>query len=143
MKNFGKTTSLCLLQFHTLTGWDIVSHFFGIPKACGFQRLLEDTRVAYLVEKLGDLGESATVSENLTYQVRSFIQIYIYLGKTNEESLEARMRQYNTMKTRTTRTILPDLPSLKEHIKRANLQAYHWWHYLEHSITKVEPCRAG
>ena len=112
---------MCLLQFHTLTGWDIVSHFFGIPKTCGFQRLLEDTHVAYLIEKLGDLGESATVSENLTYQVRSFIQIYIYLGKTNEESLEARMRQYNMMKTKTTQTILPDPHSFKEHIKRANL----------------------
>ena len=40
-------------------------------------------------------------------------------------------------------TTLPDPHNLKEHIKRANLQAYYWPHYLEHNITKVDPCRAG
>ena len=45
--------------------------------------------------------------------------------------------------TKTTQTILPDPDSLKEHIKRANLQAYYWRHYLEHNITKVDSCRTG
>ena len=53
----------------------------------------------------------------------SFIQKYICREKTNEESVETRVRQYNAMKTKTTQTILPDPHSLKEHIKRANLQA--------------------
>ena len=47
------------------------------------------------------------------------------------------------MKTKTTQTILPDPQSLKEHIKRANLQAYYWRYYLEHDITKLDPSRAG
>ena len=45
--------------------------------------------------------------------------------------------------TKTTQTILPDPDSLKEHIKRANLQTYYWRHYLEHNITKVDSCRTG
>ena len=72
----------------------------------------------------------------------SFIQKYVYRGKTNEELVETRMRQYNTMKTKTTQTILPDPHSLKEHIKRANLQAYYWRHYLEHNKIKVDPSAA-
>ena len=44
----------------------------------------------------------ATASEDLLYQVMSFIQDYVYHGKTNEELVEKRMRQYNTMKTKTT-----------------------------------------
>ena len=52
------------------------------------------------------------------------------------------MRQYNTMKTNTTQTILPDPHSLKKHIYQS-LQAYCWRHYLEHNITEVDPCRAG
>ena len=52
------------------------------------------------------------------------------------------MRQYNTMKTKIKQTILPEPHSLKEHIKRANLQAYYWWPYLEHNTTKVDLCRA-
>ena len=86
---------------------------------------------------------TSTVSENLTYQVMSFIQKCKYRGKINEELVETRMRQFNMMKTKTTQTILPDPHSLKEHIKRANLQAYYWRHYIEHNITKVSPCRAG
>ena len=63
-------------------------------KTCVFQQLLKDTAAAHLIEKL---DESATVSENLTYQVMSFIQKCIYRGKTNEELVETRMRQYNTI----------------------------------------------
>ena len=139
-QNFGKTTSLCLPRFHSLTGCDTVSHFFGISTICVFQRLLKDTSATNLIGKLGKLG---TVSKDLLYQVMSFIQIYAYRGKINEELVKTRTRQYNTMKTKTTQTILPDPLSLKKHIKRANLQAYFWRHCLEHNITKVEPCRAG
>ena len=39
-----------------------------------FQRLMKDTAAAHLIEKF---GESATVSENLTYQAISFVQKYI------------------------------------------------------------------
>ena len=47
------------------------------------------------------------------------------------------------MKNKATQTILPEPRNLKEHIKKANLQACYWRHYLEQNITKVEPCRAG
>ena len=131
---------MCLPQFHSLTGCDTISDIFGISITCVFQRLLKDTSAAHLTE---NIGKSATVSEDITYHVMSFIQKYVYRGKTNEELVETRMIQYNTMKTKTTQTILPDPHSLKEHIKRANLQAYYWQHYLEHNITEVDPCRAG
>ena len=69
-QNFRKTTSLCFCQFHSLTGCDFVSHFFGISKTCVFQRVVKDTSAAHLIE---NLGESATVSEDLLCQVTSFI----------------------------------------------------------------------
>ena len=73
----------------------------------------------------------------------SFIQKYIYRGKSNEELVENRMRKYNTIQTKTTHTLLSDPDSLKEHIKRDNLQAFYQRHYLEHKITKADPFRAG
>ena len=97
--------------------------------------MLKDTSAAHLIEKLGEL---ATVSEDLLYQIMSFIQKYVYRGKTNEELVETRMRQSNTMKTKTTQTILPNPHSLKEYIKRTNLQAYYRQHCLEHNKTKVD-----
>ena len=94
--------------------------------------MLKDTSAEHLIEKL---DESATVSENLIYQITSFIQKFIYGRKTNEESVEMRIIQYNTMKTKTTQTILPDPHNLKGHMKRANLaKVYYWWHYLEYNI---------
>ena len=69
---FGKTTSLCLPQFHSLIGCDTVSNFFGISKTCVFKRLLKDTYAAHLIEKL---GESVTVSENR----QIFFKFYIPL----------------------------------------------------------------
>ena len=79
-QNFRKATSLYLPQFHCFTGCDTVSHFFGISKTCVFERLLKDTSAPHLIEKL---GEAATVSEDLLYQVMCFIQKYVYRGKTN------------------------------------------------------------
>ena len=102
--------------------------------------MLRDTSATHLIEKI---GESAIVSKDLLYQVISFIQKYVYRGKINEELVKTRMRQYSTKETKRTQTILPDPHSLKEHIKRANLQAYYWQHYLEHNIAKEDPCRAG
>ena len=99
--------------------------------------MLKDTSATHLIEKL---SESATVIEDLLYQVMSFIQKYVYRGKTNEEFVDARMRHYNTMKTKPAQNILPDPDGLNEHIKRANLQAYYWRNYLEHNISKVDPC---
>ena len=109
-QNFGKTASLFLPQFHSYTGCDTISHFFGISKTCVFERLLKHTSAAHLIQKL---SESATVSEDLLYQVMSFIQKYVYHEKTNEELVETRMRQHNTMKTKTTQAILPDPHNLK------------------------------
>ena len=51
-QNFGKTTSLYLPQFHSLTGCDTIRHFFGISKTC-FPTLLKDTSATDLIEKLG------------------------------------------------------------------------------------------
>ena len=70
-------------------------------------------------------------------------KIHVYYGKTNEELVETRMRQCNTMKTKTKQTILSDPHRLKEYIKRANLRAYYWQQYLEHDIKKIEPSRAA
>ena len=53
------------------------------------------------------------------------------------------MRQYNTMKTKTTQTILQDTQSLKEHIKKATLKRSYWRHYLKHNMKKVDPSIAG
>ena len=94
--------------------------------------MLKETSAAHLIEKL---SESATAIEDLFYQVMSFIQKYVYRGKTSEEFIDARMRHYNTMKIKTAQTILPDPDSLNKHIKRANLQAYYWRNYLEHNMS--------
>ena len=91
-------------MLHSLTGCNTVSHFFGISQTCVFQRLLKDTSTTHLIEKP---DEFAVISEDLSYQVMSFIQKYVYRGKPNEELVETRMRQYNMMKTKTAHFTTP------------------------------------
>ena len=91
-QNFGKTTS-CAVSF---SYW-----------------LRYRPPLLWRIKNIEKLGELATASEDLLYQIMSFIQKYVYRGKTNEKLVEKRMRQYNTMKTKTTQIILPDPHSLK------------------------------
>ena len=73
----------------------------------------------------------------------SFIKRYLYCGKTNEELVETRMRQYNTMKIKTKPDYLARSSQHEGTNEKGNLQAYYWRRYLEHNKTKVDPCRAG
>ena len=49
----------------------------------------------------------------------------------------------NEVKMKTTQVILPDPNSLTKHIKRANIQAYHWVQYMNKDMQKCESCLSG
>ena len=53
------------------------------------------------------LGASNVVPESVNNEVKVFIQSDLYRGKKAEGIVEARMRQHNEIKTKTTQTILP------------------------------------
>ena len=49
---------------------------------------------------------------------------YMLGGKNTKEYVETRVRNYDNLKTKTTRSILPDSESGKQHIQKENLQCY-------------------
>ena len=56
-----------------------------------------------------------------------------------EELEDTRIRNYDSLNIKTTQSILPDPPSLTQHVRRANLQCYYWKSCLEPIIEKIEP----
>lgn len=77
-KNFEKTTTLRVNQFHPLIGCCTVSHFFRILKKSVFQRILKDTSAAHDIE---NFSKSATINEKVTYQVMRLTQKYNIVEK--------------------------------------------------------------
>ena len=59
--------------------------------------------------------------------------------KDTEELVDTRIRNYNSLNIKTTQSILPDPPSVTQHVRRSNLQCYYWKSYLEPIIEKIEP----
>ena len=81
-----------------------------------------------------------SIRESVNNEVTKFIQSYVYRDQELEGIIENRMRQYNEIKTKTTQVILPDLNSLTQRIKRANIQASYWVHFMTKDIQKCDPC---
>ena len=49
---------------------------------------------------------------------------YMLGGKNTKEYVETQVRNYDNLKTKTTRSLLPDSESRKQHIQKENLQCY-------------------
>ena len=62
--------------------------------------------------------------------------MFIYNARKNEEYVDTRIRNYNSLKIKTTQSILPDPKNIKQHIKRANMQCFYWKNSLHSNIEK-------
>ena len=77
------------------------------------------------------LGESTDVSNALKDRVPKFIQVTGYNGLDDDSFVDARVRQYKKMKTKSSLTFPPDPNSMKQHILRANYQLKEWLRFGE------------
>ena len=57
--------------------------------------------------------------------------------------MDTRVSIYDRLKTKTTQTVLPDPLSIKQHIRRANLQYYQYIHCFNNWIGQIDPCLSG
>ena len=49
----------------------------------------------------------------------------------------------NSLKTKTTQSILPDPESAKQHMRGGNLQYYQYKHSTDRWLTQIDPCTSG
>ena len=68
---------------------------------------------------------------------------YTLDGKNTEEYVETRIRNYNSLKTKTTRSILPDPESVKQYVRRRNIQCYQYKHGTDRWPTQIDPSTSG
>ena len=68
---------------------------------------------------------------------------YIFSGKNTEGYVETLARSYDSLKTKTIQSILPDPESVKQHLQRRNLQCYQYKHCTERWLTQIDPYTLG
>ena len=68
---------------------------------------------------------------------------YIFSGKNTEGYIETLARSYNSLKTKTIQSILPDPESVKQHLQRRNLECYQYKDCTERWLTQIDPYISG
>ena len=53
------------------------------------------------------------------------------------------MQNYDSLKTKTTQSILPLPESAKQHLRRRSLQCYQYKHCTDSYLAQIEPCTSG
>ena len=53
------------------------------------------------------------------------------------------VRNYDSLKTKTTQSILPDPESAKQHMRRGNLHCYQYKHWTDCWLMQIDPCISG
>ena len=68
---------------------------------------------------------------------------YILGRKSTEVCVGTRVQNYNSLKTKTTQSILHDPENIKQHLRRGNLQCYQYKHCTDRWLTQIDPCTLG
>ena len=64
-------------------------------------------------------------------------------GKNTKAYVVTRVRNCDSLKTKTTQSILLDPESAKQHIRRGKLQCYQYKHYTDSWLRQIDPCTSG
>ena len=130
------TQEICevLPSYHSLTGCDTTSYPFGVCKVKPFKKAIKEGKFG-LLKDFGS-GEQMDLAEK-------FICIIMYPARENETSVQVRMKMYEKQKQKSSSNLIPDSSSLKEHIRRANLQAYIWHQCVNQNIDYPDQTKHG
>jgi len=138
-KFFDESTCLQLPAFHSLTGCDTTSYFYHISKTSVFEKARKNKSL-YLLEQLGN---ERTLGEDGETSITKFIHETIYSGQQGDDLVTTRIRQYDTLRVKTTQSIIPDPGIIKHQIQRANMATYYLKAFSSPVIEKINPCENG
>ena len=135
---YGECVCSILPAFHSITGCDTTSYPYNVAKVKPFKKMIKGNTSQYL----SSMGMSE-ISYQQPEDGLKFVKQVLYPGKDNESFVETRIRMYERQKMKSSLTLLPDLSSTKEHLKRADLQAYIWYQCLSLNIKYPAPENRG
>ena len=135
---YGECVCSILPALHSITGYDTTSYPYNVGKVKPFKKMIKGNTSQYL----SSMGKSEMYYLQLEDGLQ-FVKQVLYPGKAAETFVGTRMRMYERQKTKSSLTMLPDLSSTKEHLKRADLQAYIWYQCLSTNIKYPSPENRG
>ena len=116
-----KEVAEIIVPLHIHTRADAVSGFYGRGKKLIFQSVVKSEEAC---ELLTCLGKVIPVTEATLERMALFTIKYVYGDKDSTTFAEARARNCNKMKKKSTQRIAPDRESHNLKVKRANYQVY-------------------
>ena len=66
------------------------------------------------------------LSEQCISEVNKFVVSNMYAGRKGETIIDARVRLYKSIKTKSSQALPPDADSLKQALLRVHYQVFHW-----------------
>ena len=116
---FGDDVCDILPAYHSITGCDTTSYPANIGKIKPFNKMI----LTNSMHLLKDFGRHKKSYLDLSTALEFFHKI-MYSGKDNESITDTRVRTFTAQKNKTSVNIIPDQASIKQHLLRADLQAF-------------------
>ena len=140
-QKLGPSVSKLLPQFHSITGSDTTSFFFSKGKLKPFKRVLQLGSISLLE----CLGLTENIEEKVINDSMEFIRTVVFNGEPDETYLDTRLNSFQDQpkESKTTRTILPDFDSIKQHILRVHHRSFIWKHSDEFMIPNIAAIANG
>ncbi|XP_065053639.1 uncharacterized protein LOC135682604 [Rhopilema esculentum] len=130
----GNDLCQALPAIHAISGCDTTSYFYKTGKVKIIKKLLSSPSNCQILESFGQ--DQSLESEKID-NVKEFIRTVVYSGKVGESYVETRIQLYKEMKSKSSSSIPPDPDSVKQAIRRANYQVFHWVRCCEVNIETV------
>lgn len=115
--------------FHSITGSDTTSYLYNVGKVRPFRKMTKSKTCTSNL--LINIGRNPV---NYVDAVK-FMQVALYPGKESESFIETRIRMYEDQKVKSSKSLLPDLNSATQHIRRSNYQTEIWMQCTNQDIT--------
>ena len=91
---------------------------------------------------LNDLGRNTDSVKNISDAIE-FYHTVMYSGNKEDSIKLTRSKMYERLKEKSSQSIIADMQSLEQHIKRADLQCYVWKQCYQQIISDVSPVGRG
>ena len=113
--------SQVIIPFHTMTGCDSNSGFFGYGKKKLFGKCMMNAEARNLLK---ECGSSLPISQNTMDGLKVFVRKYVYNDSRSDTMSRSRSLKWKTQINKSVSRLPPDNDSVELHCMRANYLSY-------------------
>ena len=113
--------SQVIIQFHTMTGCDSNSGFFGHGKNKLFEKCMKHAEGRELLQ---ECGNSLPIPQETMNDLKTFVRKYVYIDSRSDTMSQSWTLKWKAQKNKSISRLPPHDDSLKIHCMRANYLSY-------------------